>query len=97
MLWRSNTERVLLACIATRIGNASAYEIPNGGASEVVRNATRRSGFFACLSPGLRETSDSLAFDVLASTVEHPGAENLFDLQSVALGRRLEGLLHRII
>ena len=75
-------------------GNAGAYEIPNGRASEVVRNATRRPGFFACLPPGLREASDSLAFDLLAGSVEHPGAENLFGLQSVVLGLlRLQELL----
>ena len=75
-------------------GNPRTHEIPNGRASEVVRNATRRSGFLACLPPSLREASDSLAFDLLAGTVEHPGAENLFGLQSVVLGLlRLQELL----
>jgi hypothetical protein len=67
-------------------GDAGSYKIPNGGTAEVVWNATRRSGFFACVPPRLREASDSLTFDLLAGTVENPAAENFLGFQSVVLG-----------
>ena len=75
-------------------GNASAHEIPNGRASEVVRNATRRSSFLTCLPPGFREANDPFAFHLLSGPVKHPGTENSFGSEAVVLSvLNLEELL----
>jgi hypothetical protein len=72
-------------CIATRSGIPARTRFPNARASKVVRKATRSTSFLACVPPGLREASDSLAFDLLPGPVEHPGAENLFGLRRSSL------------